>query len=191
MVRTARSLTILLVMVMAASMTSLVQPESSASVIAPPSCKPSQVSLSSSSGQPLYTRGSLVHISVALHNHSAVGCSFDTGPLSPDVVLSNSAGVTVWGSCWFDGGPAPCAYYLRQNILAPGATYRDQLTWDGRTGHPDLLAPVGRYTLTANLQGLLLVTTTTFDIIRTRSLTVTVGDVGRHYALAVGDFLIV
>ena len=132
-----------------------------------------------------------MHIYVTLHNHSAVGCSYDTGPFSPNLVLSNSAGATVWGSCWFGGGPAPCAYYLRRNVLAPGATYRDRLTWDERTGHPDLLAPVGRYTLTANLQGLALVASTSFDIIRSHFVTVTLGDLGRDYALAVGDYLVV
>ncbi len=132
-----------------------------------------------------------MHLYVTLLNHSAVGCSYDTGPFSPNLVLSNSEGATVWGSCWFGGGPAPCAYFLRRNVLAPGATYRDRLTWDERTGHPDLPAPVGRYTLTANLQGLALVASTSFDMIRSHFVTVTLGDLGRHYALSVGDYLVV
>jgi hypothetical protein len=149
------------------------------------------VTLSATPDQPLYTSGALVHVTVALHNHSAASCTYTTGPFSPSFVLSNSAGVTVWGSCWFGGGPAPCAYYLRQNVLAPGATYRDRLTWDQRTGHPNLPVPVGRYTFKANLQGLPLRTKTSFAITRSRSLTVTLVDSGRHYALAVGDYLIV
>jgi hypothetical protein len=132
-----------------------------------------------------------VHVTVALHNRSAAACSYATGPFSPSFLLTNSAGVTVWGSCWFGGGLAPCAYYLRQNVLSPGATYRDRLTWDQRTGHPDLPTPAGRYTFNANFPGLSLRTTTSFVLTRPHSAIVTLADSGRHYALAVGNLLTV
>jgi hypothetical protein len=130
-----------------------------------------------------------VHVTVALHNHSAIACSFATGPFSPNFVLTNSAGVTVWGSCWFGGRPAPCAYYLLHRTLAPGATYRDRLTWDQRTGHPDLAVPAGRYTFNANVLGLSLRSTASFVLTRPHGVTVTPADAGRHYVLAVGDLL--
>jgi hypothetical protein len=133
----------------------------------------------------------LVHVTVALHNRSAAACSYVTGPFSPSFLLTNSAGVTVWGSCWFAGGPAPCAYYLHHRTLAPGATYRDRLTWDQRTGHPDLPTPAGRYIFHANFARLSLRTTTSFVLTRPHSATVTLADSGQHYALAVGDLLTV
>ena len=154
-------------------------------------CSPTQVTLSTTPDHSLYTSGTLVHVTVALHNHSAIACSYATGPFSPNFVLINSAGVTVWGSCWFDGGPAPCADYLLHRTVAPGATYRDRLTWDQRTGHPDLAVPAGRYTFNVSFQGLTLRTTTSFVITRPRSVTVTVADSGRHYVLSVGDLLTV
>lgn len=189
--RVARCLTVLVALVVASAMMPLVELVPAASGATPSGCTPSQVTLSATPDLPIYTRGAIVHVTVSLHNHSAVSCTYATGPFSPNFVLSNSAGVTVWGSCWFGGGPAPCADYLRQNMLSPGATYRDQFTWDQRTGHPDLPVPVGRYTFKANLQGLPLRTTTSLAITRYRSLTVTLSDSGHHYALAVGDYLIV
>lgn len=187
----ARSLTVLVALVVASAMTPLVELGPAAFGATLSGCTPSQLTLSASPDQPIYTPGALVHVTVALHNHSAASCSYATGPFSPNFALSNSAGVTVWGSCWFGGGPAPCADYLRQNVLPPGATYRDRLTWDQRTGHPDLTVPVGRYAFTANLQGLPLRATTSFAITRSRSLTITLADSGHHYALAVGNYLIV
>jgi hypothetical protein len=132
-----------------------------------------------------------VHVTVALHNHSAIACSYTTGSFSPNFVLTNSAGVTVWGSCWFGGRPAPCAYYLLHRTLSPGATYRERLTWDQRTGHPDLAVPAGRYAFNANFLGLTLRASTSFVLTRPRSVTVTLADSGHHYALAVGDLLMV
>jgi hypothetical protein len=131
-----------------------------------------------------------VHVTIALHNHSNIACSYATGPFSPNFVLTNSAGVTVWGSCWFGGGPAPCADYLLHRTLAPGATYRDRLTWDQRTGHPDLAAPAGRYTFNTNFLGLTL-RPTSFVLAGPRSDIVTLADSGHHYVLAVGDLLTV
>jgi hypothetical protein len=135
--------------------------------------------------------GTLVHVTVALHNHSAIACTFATGPFSPNFVLTNSAGVTVWASCWFGGGPAPCADYLLHRTLAPGATYRDRLTWNQRTGHPDLAVPADRYTFVAHFLGLTLRTTTSFVLTRSGSVTVTLADSGRHYVVAVSNVLTV
>jgi len=132
-----------------------------------------------------------VHFTLALHNHSAIACSIATGPFSPNFVLTNSAGVTVWGSCWFGGGPAPCADYLLQRNLAPGATYRDRLTWDQRTGHPDLAVPAGRYTFSAKFLGLTHRATISIVLTQSGSVTATLADSGRHYILAVGNVLTV
>lgn len=154
-------------------------------------CSPTQVTISATPDHVRYTSGEAVHVTVALHNHSATACSFTTGPFSPDFVLSNSAGVTVWASCWFGGGPAPCADYLLHRVLAPGVTYRDRLTWDQRTGHPDLAVPAGRYTFKASLLGLALRTVTSFVITPPGNTTVTLADSGRHYVLDVGDLLTV
>jgi hypothetical protein len=128
----------------------------------PSACTSTDVSLSATPNHSSYTSGFAVHVTVTMHNHSARACSFATGPFSPNFVLTNSADVTVWGSCWFGGGPAPCADYLLRRTLAPGATYRDRLTWDQRTGHPDLQVPVGRYTFIVNVTGLRLRATTSF-----------------------------
>ena len=166
-------------------------PSAFAATTAPSACSPTQVTLSATPDHSLYTSGSTVHVTVALHNHSAIACSYATGPFSPNFVLTNSAGVTVWGSCWFGGRPAPCAYYLLHRTLAPGATYRDRLTWDQRTGHPDLAVPAGRYTFNANFLSLTLRATTSFTLTRTRSVTVNLADSGRHYVLAVDDLLTV
>lgn len=162
-----------------------------ASGATPSACVPAQVVLSATSQQSTYTRGTLVHITVGLRNRSATTCSFATGPFSPSFVLTNSAGVTVWGSCWFGGGPAPCAEYLRSRTLAPGAVYRDRLTWDQRTGHPDLQVPAGRYRFTVSFSGHRSRATTAFSIRGSRNLTATFADSGRQYSLAVGDNLTV
>jgi hypothetical protein len=166
-------------------------PSAVSAATTPSTCSPNQVTLSATPDDSLYTSGTMVRITVALHNHSAAVCSYATGPFSPNFILTNSAGVTVWGSCWFGGGPAPCADYLLHRTIAPGATYRDRLTWDQRTGHPDLAVPAGRYTFNVNFLGLSLRTTTSFVLTRPHSVTVTVADSGRHYVLAVGDLLTV
>jgi hypothetical protein len=153
-------------------------------------CTPTQVTLSTTPDRSLYTSGALVHVTVTLHNHSAIACSYATGPFSPNFVLTNSAGITVWGSCWFGGGPAPCADYLLHRILAPGATYRDRLTWDQRTGHPDLPVPSGRYTFNVNFVGLTRRATTSIILTRPGS-EVTLADSGRHNVLAVSNLLTV
>lgn len=189
--RDVRSLTVLIALVVASAMAPLLESGPAASSVIPSGCTSTQVTLSATPDQQYYTSGALVHVTVALHNHSAAACSYATGPFSPSFLLTNSAGVTVWGSCWFGGGPAPCAYYLRQRTLAPGATYRDRLTWDQRTGHPDLPTPAGRYIFSVNFSGLSLRTTTSFVLTRPRNATVTLVDSGRHYALAVGDQLTV
>jgi hypothetical protein len=167
------------------------EPSAVAATANPSTCSPTQVTLSATPDHSLYTSGTLVHVTVALHNHSAIACSYATGPFSPNFVLTNSAGVTVWGSCWFGGGPAPCADYLLHRTVAPGATYHDRLTWDERTGHPDLPAPAGRYTFNATFPGLSLRATTSFVLTRPRNVTVTVADSGHHYDLVVGDLLTV
>ncbi len=119
-------------------------------------CTPTQVTLRATANQSSYSLGDTVRITVALHNHSATACSFSTGPFSPNFVLSDAAGATIWGSCWFGGGPAPCAYYLLHRTLAPGATYRDRLAWDQRTGHPEAAVPAGVYTFKVNIVGVAL-----------------------------------
>lgn len=189
MKRVARTLIVPAVLAMALVTTPLLDSGSSASSPTPSGCTPTQVTLSATPDQSLYTSGALVHVTVSLHNHSAVGCSYVTGPFSPSFTLTNSRGVTEWGSCWFGGGPAPCAFYLRQNVLAPGATYRDRLTWDQRTGHPDLPVPAGRYVFKVNFQGIPLRTTTSVSLTRSHNVTVNLADSGRRYALAVGDHL--
>ncbi len=164
-------------------------PSSVAATASPSACTSSEVALSATADHAVYTSGALVHLTVALHNRSASACSYTTGPFSPNFVLTNSAGVTVWGSCWYGGGPAPCAYYLRHRTLAPGATYRDRLTWDQRTGHPDVAVPAGRYTFKVNLVGLASRARTTINLTRPVSVTSTLADSGNHYVLAVGDLL--
>ena len=166
-------------------------PTAVASSTNPSACSPTQVTLSATPDHLNYSLGNVVHVTVALRNHSDFACSFTTGPFSPNFVLTNSAGATVWASCWFGGGPAPCADYLLHRILAPGATYRDRLTWDQRTGHPESAVPAGRYRFKASLPGLTLRTSTSFVLTRPRSLTVTLADSGRHYDLVVGDLLTV
>jgi hypothetical protein len=165
-------------------------PSAVAVTTTPSACSLSQVTLLAAPDHSIYTSGTMVHVTVALHNHSAIACSYATGPSSPNFVLTNAAGVTVWGSCWFGGGPAPCADYLLHRTLAPGATFRHRLTWDQRSGHPDLAVPAGRYTFNANFLGRTS-RTTSFVLTRPRSVTVTLTDSGRHYVLTVGDLLTV
>lgn len=157
----------------------------------PGACTSSRVTLTAVPDHALFTSGTEVRVTLTLRNRSTVACSFTTGPFSPNFALTNSAGVTVWGSCWFGGGPAPCADYLLHRTLAPGATYRDRLSWDQRTGHPDLPVPAGHYLFRANFAGLALRTTTSFNLTRPRNVTVTLVDSGGHYDLAVGELLTV
>ncbi len=163
----------------------------SASSDNPSSCTSTEVKLSVTSNSSLYSSGSLVHITVALHNHSKLACSIATGPVSPDFVLTNSAGVTVWGSCWFGGGPVACPDYLVHRTLAPGATYRDRLTWNQRTGHLDQVVPAGRYTFRVNFLDLRLRASAVFVLTRPQSVTATAAVSGHHYVLDVGDILTV
>ena len=135
-----------------------------ASTANPPSCTRSQVTLSASASQTTYLVGSPVHVTVTLHNHSSKACSYATGTFSPSYSLANPAGVTVWGSCWFNGGPAPCAYFLVHRVLGRGATYTDRLTWDQRTGHPDEQVPPGRYRFSVSISGLRGTAVTDFSL---------------------------
>jgi hypothetical protein len=178
-------------LVLAAPAVLISEPPAVAATAAPSTCSTTQVTLSATTDHSLYTADTLVPVTVALHSHSASACSYATGPFSPSFALTNSAGVTVWGSCWFDGGPAPCADYLLHRTVAPGATYRDRLIWDQRTGHPDLPTPAGRYTFNATFAGLSLRATTSFVLTRPRTGTVTLADSGRLYGLTVGDLLTV
>ena len=157
----------------------------------PSACTPNQVTLSATPDQSNYASGTTVRVTIALRNRSAAVCSFVTGPFSPNFTLTNADHVTVWASCWFGGRPAPCAYFLVHRTLAPGATYRDRLSWDQRTGHPDLAVPVGRYAFRANFMGLSLRAATSFVITPPHGATVTLADSGRTIVLAQGDLLTV
>ena len=189
--RFVRSLSVLVAFAVAFVTMPLLDTGTVASGGTPANCTAAQVSLSATADQSLYTSGANVHVVISLHNHSASACSYATGTFSPSFSVVNAAGVTIWGSCWFGGGPAPCAYYLRHRVLVPGATYRERLTWDQRTGHPDLAVPAGRYTFKANFPGLPRRTTTSFVLTRTHTVTATLADSGHRYALAVGDLLTV
>ncbi|MFI5035086.1 MAG: hypothetical protein ACHQFZ_02645 [Acidimicrobiales bacterium] len=158
-----------------------------ASSAQPPTCAPGDVALSATPDRSHYAPGTLVHVTIVLRNHSPAACSFATGTFSPAYSLVNPAGVTVWGACWFNGGPAPCAYVLVHRVLAPGATYAVRLTWDQRSGHPDQLVPAGRYRFTASFAGLRLIARTAFTLSRPRDVALSSTDSGRHVTLAVGD----
>jgi hypothetical protein len=164
-------------------------PATVAATTNPSSCSSNQVALTATPDHVRYTSGTLVHVTVALHNHSTTACSFATGPSSPNFILANSAGVTVWASCWSGGGALPCPDYLLHRKLGPGATYRERLTWNQRTGHPELVVPAGRYTFTAGLLGLNIRAAASFVLTRPQNVTVTLADSGHHYVLAVGDLL--
>jgi len=127
-------------------------------------CSGPVATLSATSVDATYEPGSMVRVIVALRNRGSSACSFVTGPTSPNFLLTNAAGTTVWGSCWFGGGPAPCPFYLLQRVLAPGATYRDVLTWDQRSGHPDVRVRAGRYRFSVSLTGLSLRAATSFAL---------------------------
>ena len=184
-----RTMSVLVALVTVIVTAPLVEVGSVASSATVSGCTASQVTLSATADQSLYTSGAVVHVIIALHNHSASRCFVATGTFSPSFSLTNAAGHTVWGSCWFGGGPAPCAYYLRQTVVAPGATYRVRRSWDRRTGHPDVLVPTGCYIFRANFSGLPLHATTTVILTRAHTVTATLADSGHRYALAVGDQL--
>lgn len=154
----------LLVLVLVASVAPVCSVSVLASTTAVASCTPGGATLTATPSQANYAPGNLVRVTISLHNRARVACSYVTGPTSPNFVLQNSSGTAVWGSCWFGGGPAPCAFYLVQRVLAPGATYRDRLTWDQRTGHPDLAVPVGLYRFKVTMSGLALRAVTTFRV---------------------------
>ncbi len=154
-------------MFMLAGMSSFVANASAVAATASPAgCTASQVSLRATPDHTLYDSSTVVVVTVALHNRSGSACSYTVGPFSPNFVLTNEAGTTVWASCWFGGGPAPCAYYLLHRTLAARSTYRDRLTWDQRTGHPDLLVAAGRYKFVVNFVGLARHATASFILSR-------------------------
>ncbi|MFZ1063141.1 MAG: hypothetical protein WAN30_06680 [Acidimicrobiales bacterium] len=128
-------------------------------------CSSSAVVLSVASSRTSYPSGSTVLVTVDLRNHGASACSFVTGPTSPNYQVTNAAGTTVWGSCWFAGGPAPCPMYLLERVLRPGVTYRDVLTWDQRSGHPDVRVRPGRYRFSVTFSGLSLKAATSFTLL--------------------------
>jgi hypothetical protein len=127
-------------------------------------CTSAQVTLSAISSHAVYVHGASVKVTIEWHNRAHVACSYATGPTLPNYTLTNSSGATVWGACWFAGSPAPCAFYLLEHILAPGATSRDVLTWNQRTGHRDRLVPAGRYLFRATMAGSAFRAATTFRI---------------------------
>src|ERR1035437_6586528 len=88
--RVARSLTVLVALAVASAMVPLLESGPAASSATPSGCTPTQVTLSAPADQPLYSWGTLVHVTVALHNHSRATCSYATGPFSPSFVLTNS-----------------------------------------------------------------------------------------------------
>ena len=189
--RVVRYLSILVAFAVAVITVPLLDVASVASSATPADCTAAQVTLTAAADESLYTSGAPVHVIISMHNHSSTSCSYSTGTFSPGFNLTNAAGVTVWGSCWFGGGPAPCAYFLRHNVLAPGATYRERLTWDLRSGHPDVAVPAGRYTFRANFPGLPLRAATTFVLTKAHNVTATLANSGYRYALGVGDRLTV
>jgi len=128
------------------------------------SCTPAQVSLTATTSQTVYVARENVLVTVALHNHGAEACTYVLGPTSPNYVVKDSSGATVWGSCWFDGGPAPCAMYVLQRVLASGATYRDRLSWNQLSGHPEIRVPAGRYRFSVTLSDLASRAATTFRL---------------------------
>ena len=52
----------------------------------------------SSTNRTVYDRGALVRVTVSLRNHSDAACAYVIGPMSPNFVLTNSSGTTVWGA---------------------------------------------------------------------------------------------
>ena len=119
-------------------------------------CRPADVTLMATPTRSLYGMGSPVRVVIALHNRSHIACTYVSGTFSPTFSLVNPAGAVVWATCWYNGGPAPCAYVLVRKVLAPGATYVDRLSWDQRSGHPDRTVAAGRYQFTVGFSGLRL-----------------------------------
>lgn len=153
-------------------------------------CSGSQVGISATVPQANYTPGTPITVTISLHNHSTRACRFNIGPFSPSFTLVNSSGTTVWASCWYGGGPAPCAMYLIHRTLAPGATYRTHATWDQKTGHPDTQVPPGVYRFSADYNGVAVRAHTAFSLVGSpHTFVVTNADNGHHYILAVGDHL--
>jgi hypothetical protein len=96
----------------------------------------------------------------------------------------------VWASCWYGGGPAPCAFYLVHRTLAAHATFKSSATWDQETGHPDVQVPLGLYRISVKYNGIAAIARTSFKIAGSAGITsVTAADNGRHYTLVVGSQL--
>jgi hypothetical protein len=153
-------------------------------------CSASQVSISASTPKAVYTAGTPISVNFSLHNHSGRSCSFTTGPFSPSFVLTNASGITVWASCWYGGGPAPCAMYLVHRTLAGGATFRSHTVWDQKTGHPDVQVAAGTYRLSVMYDGIKKTARTSFSISGVSSVTaVSLADNRHHYTLVTGSEL--
>ncbi len=166
-----------------------IDPSLGAATQTAPSCSNANTTFSAATDHSRYLPGTPVRITLALHNRAATACWYVTGPTSPSFRVTNAAGVTVWGSCWAGGAPTPCADFLIRRTLAAGATTRQRLSWDQRSGTPDQLVAPGHYRFSASLQG--MSASSVITLVRPRTITVGVADNARHYRVNVGDRIVV
>ncbi len=138
---------------------------------APAACSPEDVLITASTNHRSYPPGENVVMTSAVTNESAASCviylGLDPG-FSPVFNVTNAKGKTVWDRCWRNDEPAACFEIVKAHTLRAGKTYRQQATWDQRSGPdggPVRQVPQGVYTFTTAFAGLPQAPSADFDII--------------------------
>jgi hypothetical protein len=107
----------------------------------------------------------------SITNVSGAACTIYLGAVpgwSPTFTVTNVAGEVVWDRCWVNDQPGACATVLLSHRLGPGQHFRQQATWDERSGpdgQPPRQVPQGEYTFSTEFRYVTGIVKTTFDIL--------------------------
>lgn len=163
-----------------------------ASGTAVPSCPTPDVREVISTSLHRYGPGMMVVMKTSVQDVSSRICNVAVGPTSPTITVTNSKDVVVWNNCFKNDQHRPCALYLAEHTLNPGATYEKTVAWDQRSGQPLARVPTGTYHLTAHFSAIAGLHATTFELATTtspESTTITQADSGQSISLHEGSHL--
>jgi hypothetical protein len=138
---------------------------------ATPQCSQSQVRSSAVTDHKAYPPGHAVVMTSSIRNVSRSSCTIFLGAVpgwSPTLTVTNTGGTVVWDRCWVNDQPGACATVLVSHILRPHQTYREQATWDQRSGADGQLprqVPQGRYTFSTHYRYVTGTASVFFDIL--------------------------
>jgi hypothetical protein len=138
---------------------------------AAPQCSQSQVRSSAGTDHRAYPPGHAVVMTSSIRNVSRSSCTIFLGAVpgwSPTFTVTNTGGTVVWDRCWVNDQPGACATVLLSHILRPHQTYREQATWDQRSGadgQPPRQVPQGRYSFSTHYRYVTGTASVSFDIL--------------------------